>query len=327
MTGAHDTTTEPNYGLAFAVAIGAGLSTAFGAASVKFGSLQSPRFLATGMALAGGVMIYVSLLDIWVESKVSFEEAWPGESGAKRAYIAATGMFFAGALLAVGMEAGVNWLEARLLRRGGASRRPPASSSVEDPEAAAAATTAAIKDKPRNSDAGDAAQTAAQVMSAEDRASLMRTAMVTGIALTIHNIPEGLATFISMCSSVASGLPLAVAIAVHNIPEGICVAVPILYATGSKWKAFWWGTITGVSEPVGALLGFAILKSTDAANLATVYGVLFGLIAGVMTYIAVAELIPTALSHHKNPRYVAVMVFAGMAIMAASLVLFEVAGA
>ncbi|KAJ3350629.1 hypothetical protein GGF32_004773 [Allomyces javanicus] len=324
MTGAHETTAEPNYGLAFAVAIGAGLSTAIGAASVKFGSLQSPQFLATGMALAGGVMIYVSLLDIWVESKVSFEEAWPGESGAKRAYIAATGMFFAGALLAVGMEAGVNWLESRLLRRGSSSRRPPASSSAEDPEAAA---TTAVKDKPRSSDEGDAAQTAAQVMSAEDRASLMRTAMVTGIALTIHNIPEGLATFISMCSSVASGLPLAVAIAVHNIPEGICVAVPILYATGSKWKAFFWGTITGVSEPVGALLGFAILKSTDAANLATVYGVLFGLIAGVMTYIAVAELIPTALSHHKNPRYVAVVVFVGMAIMAASLVLFEVAGA
>ncbi|KAJ3370485.1 Zinc transporter [Allomyces arbusculus] len=324
MTGTHETTTEPNYGLAFAVAIGAGLSTAFGAASVKFGSLQSPRFLATGMALAGGVMLYVSLLDIWVESKISFEEAWPGESGTKRAYIAATGMFFAGALLAVGMEAGVNWLETRLLRRGSASHRPPASPSVEDPEAAA---TTAVKDKPRSSDAGDAAQTAVQVMSAEDRASLMRTAMVTGIALTIHNIPEGLATFISMCSSVASGLPLAVAIAVHNIPEGICVAVPILYATGSKWKAFWWGTITGVSEPVGALLGFAILKSTDAANLATVYGVLFGLISGIMTYIAIAELIPTALAHHKNPRDVAVMVFAGMAIMAASLVLFEVAGA
>ncbi|KNE61833.1 hypothetical protein AMAG_07108 [Allomyces macrogynus ATCC 38327] len=326
MTGSHETAAEPNYGLAFAVAIGAGLSTAFGAASVKFGSLQSPRFLATGMALAGGVMLYVSLLDIWMESKASFEEAWPSETGKKHAYIAATGMFFAGALLAVGMEAGVNWLESRLLRRGTSGARPPSrpASSSPDPEAA---VTSAIKDKPRDSDAGDAALTAEQVMSAEDRASLLRTAMVTGIALTIHNIPEGLATFISMCSSVASGLPLAVAIAVHNIPEGICVAVPILYATGSKWKAFMWGTITGVSEPVGAVLGYAILKSTDAANLSTVYGVLFGLISGIMTYIAIAELIPTALSHHKNPRDVAVMVFAGMAIMAASLVLFEVAGA
>ncbi|KAI9188946.1 hypothetical protein H9P43_000368 [Blastocladiella emersonii ATCC 22665] len=306
---------DPNYGLAFAVSIGAGLSTAIGAASVKFGSLSNPKFLSVGMALAAGVMILVSLLDLIPEAVESFEAAWPEDqypNGKRTAYALAMAMFFVGAILTVVMEVGVHKIQHAL---GG--------KDVDHHDLPKPVTSGAGDEVVGTGEKGAAAAT----ISTAERAELMKTAMITGLAITIHNLPEGLASFISMSHSVASGLPLAVAIAIHNIPEGLCVAVPVFYATGSRWKAFIWGTLTGASEPLGAVLGYVILKATPDTELSVVYGVLFAIIAGVMTFVSISQLIPTALAHHPNPRDVAILVFVGMAVMASSLVLFEVAGA
>ena len=136
----------------------------------------------------------------------------------------------------------------------------------------------------------------------------------------MHNFPEGLATFVAALADPKLGAALAIAIAIHNVPEGICVAMPIYYATGSKWKGFWWSFLSGLSEPVGAVFGYAILNGNDMSPAA--FGSLFGLVAGMMVFISVKELIPTALKYDPHDEYVTTYVFVGMAIMAASLILF-----
>ena len=88
---------------------------------------------------------------------------------------------------------------------------------------------------------------------------LLRMGMFTALAIAIHNFPEGLATFAATLSDPALGMSIAVAIAIHNIPEGISVSVPIYYATGSKKKAFYYSFLSGIAEPVGALIGYFIL--------------------------------------------------------------------
>merc|ERR1711934_258017 len=100
--------------------------------------------------------------------------------------------------------------------------------------------------------------------------------MMTALAIGIHNFPEGLATFVATLDDPAVGASLAIAIAIHNIPEGLCVSIPIYFATGDRWKAFRWALLSGVSEIVGALLGWALLKD-HFDNL--LYGIVFGLAA------------------------------------------------
>ena len=86
-----------------------------------------------------------------------------------------------------------------------------------------------------------------------DQKHLARMGVLTGLAIAIHNFPEGVATFVGSLSSLSLGAVLALAIAIHNIPEGICVAMPVYYATGSKWKGVFWASLSGISEPVGML--------------------------------------------------------------------------
>jgi len=151
--------------------------------------------------------------------------------------------------------------------------------------------------------------------------SLHKMGLLTCLAIGIHNFPEGIATFVATLSSPSLGAALAIAIAMHNIPEGVCVAMPVYFATGSKLKALWWSFLSGISEPIGALLGWLIFKELFGS---VVYGVLFGLVAGMMVYISLLELLPTAYkySQDKTRHLVSVSLIVGMAIMASSLLLF-----
>ena len=149
-------------------------------------------------------------------------------------------------------------------------------------------------------------------------AQLQRMGILMALAIAIHNFPEGLATFTSTLDDVSLGSAIAAAIAIHNIPEGIVTAAPIYYATGNKKRAFYISVLSGLTEPLGALVGYLILKPflNDTA-----YGIIFGLIAGIMVYIAIEELIPMAREYDKGNS----MIFgatAGMVIMAVSLMLF-----
>mmetsp|Transcript_11200 Transcript_11200/g.15734 ORF Transcript_11200/g.15734 Transcript_11200/m.15734 type:complete len:360 (-) Transcript_11200:359-1438(-) len=151
-------------------------------------------------------------------------------------------------------------------------------------------------------------------------ARLVRMGVLTALAIGLHNFPEGLATFVATLDDPSVGGALAVAIAIHNVPEGLCVAIPIYYATGSRAKAFGWALVSGISEPIGAGLGWLVLSAVFSDVL---YGVLFGLVAGMMVNICLHELIPTAHRHDPKDTIVSNCLVAGMAIMALSLVLFQ----
>eukprot|EP00775_Hariotina_reticulata_P004873 gene4873-5118_t len=140
-----------------------------------------------------------------------------------------------------------------------------------------------------------------------------------GLALTFHNLPEGLATYVGYLSSPKLGLSIALAIALHNIPEGFAVGIPIYYATGSKLKAIGWAAVSGLAEPVGALIGLALHSSGHLNPVAM--GVVMAVVAGIMIGVSLRELIPQALSYDPDNKYVTNAVFAGMGIMGISVVL------
>ncbi len=147
---------------------------------------------------------------------------------------------------------------------------------------------------------------------------LLRMGYFTALAIAIHNFPEGLATFAAALSDPALGMSIAVAIAIHNIPEGISVSVPVYYATGSKKKAFVYSFLSGLAEPVGALIGYTILFKffSDA-----VFGFLFAMVAGIMVFISLDELLPSAQKYGEHHLSIYGLI-AGMIVMALSLLLF-----
>jgi len=147
---------------------------------------------------------------------------------------------------------------------------------------------------------------------------LYRMGLFTALAIAIHNFPEGLATFVSALKDTKLGIAIAVAIAIHNIPEGVAVSIPIFYATNNRKKAFIYSFLSGLSEPVGALIGYAILVPffNDV-----VFGILFASVAGIMVFVSLDELLPTA-REYGQPHLAAYGLVAGMLVMALSLLLF-----
>lgn len=154
----------------------------------------------------------------------------------------------------------------------------------------------------------------------DDHHHLMRMSINTALAIALHNLPEGLATFVATLDDPAVGAVLAIAIAIHNIPEGLCVAMPIYYATGNRWKAFMWALFSGIAEPIAALLGWAVLANSFSDRL---YGILFGVVSGMMVIISARELLPTAHRYDPEDTVVTYCFMFGMAVMAISLVLFK----
>jgi len=146
---------------------------------------------------------------------------------------------------------------------------------------------------------------------------LMRTGLLTALIIAIHNFPEGLAIFGTAFSDVKLGLFITVAIAIHNIPEGISVSVLILHATGNKNKAFAYSFLSGVSEPVGAIVGYLILLPFLTPLL---LAALSAFIAGIMVYISVDELLPMA-HRYGHGHTVILGIVLGMLIMAVSLLM------
>lgn len=147
---------------------------------------------------------------------------------------------------------------------------------------------------------------------------LMRMGLFSALAIAIHNFPEGLATFIAAVKDPALGISIAVAIAIHNIPEGLAVSAPIYYATKSRRKAFILSFLSGLAEPVGALIGYFLLRRflSEAG-----FGYVFASVAGIMVYISLDELLPTAEEYGEH--HIAIYgLISGMIIMASSLLLF-----
>lgn len=150
-----------------------------------------------------------------------------------------------------------------------------------------------------------------------NKKKLMRVGVLTALALAIHNFPEGFATFVSALSDPMLGISIAVAIAMHNIPEGIAVSMPIYYATGSRKQAFWYSFLSGVVEPLGAIVGYFLLGSYLTPE---VVSILLASIAGIMVFISLDQLLPAA--HEYGKHHITIYgVFLGMLVMALSLLL------
>ncbi|MDR1055338.1 MAG: zinc transporter ZupT [Prevotellaceae bacterium] len=148
--------------------------------------------------------------------------------------------------------------------------------------------------------------------------SLKRTGIVVAISITIHNFPEGIATFTSALGDIDIAIPITLAIAIHNIPEGLAVAVPIYYATDNRKKAFWYSFLSGLSEPFGALIAYLFLMQfwTPAMN-----GIILAAVSGIMVFISIDELLPSAEKYGKH--HISIMgLVIGMLVMALSLFLF-----
>lgn len=152
----------------------------------------------------------------------------------------------------------------------------------------------------------------------EQSAKLKHTGLFTALALTLHNFPEGLATFFSALDNLTLGVSIALAVAIHNIPEGVAVALPIYHGTGSRAKAFWASAASGLAEPIGAVVGYFILSAVLHEAL---LGVLFALVAGIMVYLALDELLPTAHDYGHEHQVIS-GVLGGMALMAVVFLVF-----
>ena len=145
-----------------------------------------------------------------------------------------------------------------------------------------------------------------------------RTGIMVAVAITIHNFPEGIATFAGGLLDMRIGLAIAIAVAIHNIPEGVAVSMPIYCATGSRKKAIYYSFLSGLAEPLGAVFGFFFLFQFMSTGL---LGMLLAAVAGIMVFISLDELLPAA-REYGDHHFSIYGLIAGMGIMAISLFLF-----
>lgn len=138
--------------------------------------------------------------------------------------------------------------------------------------------------------------------------NLYRLGILNMIALIAHNFPEGIATFISSYQSMTLGIKLAISIIFHNISEGISIAIPIYYATKNKYLSFKYTLISGLAEPLGAILAFLILKN-HITDLTLSFILIF--VAGIMITLAINKLLKEALNYHEQ-KYIAIGIFTGI---------------
>jgi len=148
---------------------------------------------------------------------------------------------------------------------------------------------------------------------------LYRLGIMTSVAVAIHNFPEGIATFMSAVKDPTLGVAIAIAVAIHNIPEGIAVSVPVYYATGNRKKAFLLSFLSGLSEPVGALIAWLVLMPfVNADNMDVIFGAVMASVAGIMVFISLDELLPSAEEYGEH--HLAIYgLTGGMGLMALSL--------
>jgi ZIP family zinc transporter len=284
-----------NFWPAFLLTIFAGLSTGIGSSIAFFvKNRNNTKFLTLSMGFAAGVMIYVSFMEIFPHAlnaldNISSED---GKGGHSYRYIGIIA-FFAGMLLVALIDKIVPHDD-----------NPHEFMTAEEKEAAEA-DIEAIKKGNEVSPAG--------------KKRLMRIGLLTATALALHNFPEGIATFVSALESVSLGFTIAVAIALHNIPEGIAVSMPVYYATGSRSKAFWYSFLSGVVEPLGAILAYFILMPFLNEMM---IAILLSGVAGIMVFIALDQLLPAAEEYGEHHISIYGMV-AGMAMMAVSLLLLN----
>lgn len=254
----------------------AGLSTGIGSVFAFLTRKTNTKFLSITLGFSAGVMIYVSMVEIFFQAR----EYLTKELG----YVGGTWTTVAGFFGGIFLIAVID----RLI---------PSYDNPHEMHKLEEMDHCGLANKNRR---------------------LLRTGLLTALAITIHNFPEGLATFTSAIKHPSLGIAIAVAIAIHNIPEGIAVSIPVYCATGSRKRAFFISLLSGLSEPLGALIGFLILMPFLNNVL---FGILFAAVAGIMVFISLDELLPTAREYGEHHLSMYGLV-GGMMVMAISLLLF-----
>lgn len=264
----------------------AGAATGIGGALVLFKKKISSNFLAGALGLSAGVMIFISLAELFPEAQAEIMATGSIRHGETFVLIA----FFVGMGLITLIDFAVPEYE-----------NPHEASGLS-----LDSRTAAV---------GMLEQTA-------NEKALQRLGLMSALAIAIHNFPEGIATFISALNDPQMGAGITFAIAIHNIPEGIAVAIPIYYATKSKGMALLYATLSGLTEVLGALLCLAVtaLFGLELTAEGPVFPLVLAAVAGIMIYISLDELLPTAEKYGKHHVAIAGVV-AGMAIMGISLLI------
>ena len=332
--------------------------------SLRVRVMRVRSVLSISLGFAAGVMIYVSFVEIFMVKTVDAFTEYLG--GGERAQVVGTQystyVFFAGIAFMAIVDAATQKLIRCTTGRTPSLRQTTTTTTTTemvvtrccendicDMVSAEVASTADDMERGRAP-----AEEEEEEEEEESKKRLHASGMLTALAIGIHNFPEGLATFVATLADPSAGVTLAIAIAVHNIPEGLCVSMPIYAATGSRFKAIGYALLSGVTEIFGAIFGYLVLRGAGMSPLA--YGILFGMVAGMMVFVSLKELIPTslqyatdrdqhqqALSHAQKDRHqgkcpclasclappscgarttTSVAVIAGMAVMAISLLLF-----
>ena len=262
---------EQQYIIALLITLLAGLSTVVGGFFMFLVKKDSLKALSVGLGFSGGMMIFVSLNELLIQSGKYLAPVFPD-----KAKLIAFIMFFVGVGIAILIDCFIpDHIEEDLF--------------LQNPEKCD-----------------------------HHMHKIKRAGIVTAIAVAVHNFPEGIANFFVASQDLSIGIPLALAIAIHNIPEGIAIALPIYHAVKKKRTAIFYTFLSGIAEPLGAVLGFIFLK--NYLNTTTL-GLLFAAISGIMVYISIDTLLPMAREYGEN-HHVVFGIMLCMFVIGLSLVLF-----
>lgn len=293
-----------NIWIALGLTVFAGMATGIGSAIAFAAKRTNYRFLSISTGFSAGVMLYVSFVEIFYKGADALIEAY-GEHTGQWINVAA---FFGGILL-------IGLIDNLI---------PSADNPHEMHTAIEIAPLHDASAKLPDAEHAPKGQHIGPTLHREHDPKLLRMGLFTALAIAIHNFPEGLATFLAALQDPGLGFAIAIAIALHNIPEGISVSVPIFYATGDRKKAFTYSLLSGLAEPVGAIIAYSILRliiSNEAGAIPPQFmGILFAGVAGIMVYISLDELLPTSRAYGKGHDSLLGLI-GGMAVMALSLLL------
>ncbi|HBC89147.1 MAG TPA: zinc transporter ZupT [Lentisphaeria bacterium] len=297
-----------NLWFAFGLTLLAGMATGVGSAVAFFAKRTDYRFLSIATGFSAGVMLYVSFVEIFFKGNSALSASF-GPQWGPWVNVAS---FFGGILLIAIID---NLIPAA---------ENPHEIHSEEETAPLHNPSAPIPDFSDIPQAGHSIHGQGMHDHHVRKGRLLRMGLFTALAITIHNFPEGLATFLAALQDPAVGIAIAFAIALHNIPEGISVSVPIFYATGDRRKAFILSLLSGMAEFVGALIAYLVMIIFfGMENFPShIMGILFAGVAGIMVYISLDELLPTSRAYGKGHDSIIGLV-SGMLVMALSLLLMK----
>ncbi|EAI4691997.1 zinc transporter ZupT [Campylobacter jejuni] len=277
--------------IAILLTLFAGFSTAIGSIIAFFSRKDDLRVLSLGLGFSAGVMIYISFMEILPTALKDFKNHYDSHW----AELLGLACFFGGILISLLID--------KLI--------PEDVNPHEPKKDLSELKICPLPQKGQNPPKFHPGEKLHQI----NTKALKRTGIFTALAIAIHNFPEGFATFISSLDNLTLGIAIAIAVAIHNIPEGLAVSLPIYHATGDKKKAFIYSALSGFAEPLGAFVGALILLPFIGD---LTLAISFAVIAGIMVFISLDELLPAAKTYDKAHDSLYGLIL-GMAIMALSL--------